>query len=236
MRHRNAVTALLITMIGLLTGALVGLFACDRPQAAGPDPGPGSATPAPDPTPDGGRAAGSGSTKAGGSGKSGGSRKTSPTPTRTKTRTSKPPTEVTQYQDLTPPRIRNTSVANAGYYLSDDGQALSIAFDNMQVGQDGSTTKTFTVTVPLSGDTAKAVIEFGAVGYVASDESSTAALTMAVCGRSERFTFRTGFDDDFVRNFAVPLHGARNCAVKLTVEVRGSAAVAGIQSLEAQFI
>jgi len=230
MRNRNAVTALLITMIGMLTGALVGLFACDRPQAAGPDPGPGATTLSPGPSPDGGRGAGSGSTKAGGS------RKTSPTPTRTKTRTSKPPTGVTQYEDRTPPRMRNTSVANAGYYLSDDGQALSIAFDNMQVGQDGSTTKTFTVTVPLSGDTAKAVIEFGAVGYVASDESSTAALTMAVCGRSERFTFRAGFDDDFVRNFAVPLRGARNCAVKLTVEVRGSAAVAGVQALEAQFI
>lgn len=227
MRNRNAVTALLITMIGLLTGALVGLFACDRPQAAGPDPGPGATTPSPDPTRDGGRGAGA---------------RVAPTRTgSTKSRpgktgaTSKPPsTPVTRHTDPGPARLGNASVPD--YDLSSDGQTFTVRFDSLEASTEGATSKSFTATVPLSGNTANAVVEFGVSGYAFADESSGATLTVTACGRSQRYPFRAGADESFVFPLAAPLRGVRTCVVKLNLEVRGTAAYANVSSLDAQLI
>jgi hypothetical protein len=232
MRKHNAVTALLVAVVALLTLTVVGLFACDRPQAAGPDPGPGSAAPSPDPTRDGGR--GAGSTQTGGKpAKS----KASAAPGKSKNnknKASKPPVEVTQHRDLAPPRLGNASVPD--YDLSDDGQAFTVRFADLQADADAATSRSFTMTVPFTGNTADAVVEYGVSGYAITDESSGATLTVTACGRSQRRPFRSEFDDDFVMTLAVPLRGVRECAVNLKIEVRGAAALATIVALDAQLI
>ena len=103
--------------------------------------------------------------------------------------------------------------------------------------------RTLTTTVPVSGDTRDAVVEFAASGYAIADDSAKAKFTMTACGRKlGRETFRSGTDDDYVQTLSVPLRGAKQCTITLTVEVLpdqdvpDSSAVIDVLSLDAQFI
>jgi hypothetical protein len=246
MRTRTSLTAVLSAIIALLVATIAALTACAGPDvsADGVGPVPETADPAPAPGPDPGGAA-----RPGGSGAGAGHKGTRP---KQYDPTKKPPPEVavptptksSPAPQPVPPKLGKASVPRGSTYsVSGDGQAFTMVYSTLTV-ETGSaeSSRTLTTTVPVSGDTRDAVVEFAASGYAFADQSAKAKLTMTACGRKLGRTFRSGTDDEYVQNLSVPLRGAKQCSITLTVEVLpgqdvpDSTAVIDVLALDAQFI
>jgi hypothetical protein len=138
------------------------------------------------------------------------------------------------------PRLGTVSVPpGATYDASSDGQAFNTVFSTLEASTDGTLSKQLSTTIKLTGDTRGAVLELYASGYALIDAPTTARVTVVANGRSEQRGFRHDWDDDFVQTLAVPLRGAHECTVTLTVEVQPDAGADGyldILALDGQFI
>ena len=139
-----------------------------------------------------------------------------------------------------PPRLGTASVPpGATYDATSDGQAFTAVFSTLEASTDGTLSKRLSTTIKVTGDTRDAVLELYASGYALTDASTTARVTVAANGRSVRRGFRPDWDDDFVQALTVPLRGAHECTVTLTVEVEpdpGADGYMDILALDGQFI
>jgi hypothetical protein len=219
MRSRTILSAVLGAVIAGLVAVIVFLGGYAGPDAnaeATPPETPGQAATAPHDKP--ARHSGRGNTSR---------PKTVPTKTartktaRTKTARTKTAPTKTSPEPPRPPRLGTASVPpGATYDASRDGQAFTAVFSTLEASTDGTLSKRLSTTIKLTGDTRDAVLELYASGYALTDASTTARLTVAANGRSVRRGFRQDWDDDFVQTLTVPLRGAHECTMTLTVEVQ----------------
>ena len=139
-----------------------------------------------------------------------------------------------------PPRLGTASVSpGATYDATSDGQAFTAVFSTLEASTDGTLSKRLSTTIKVTGDTRDAVLELYASGYALTDASTTARVTVTANGRTVRRGFRPEWDDDFVQTLTVPLRGAHECTVTLTVEVQpdpGADGYMDILALDGQFI
>ena len=175
----------------------------------------------------------------------GDSRRNGSVPTRNQA-TTKPPPKITATptRKAVPARLGDATVPRgATYIVSGDRQAFAVGYSTLVAGTAPyPPSKSLSTTVPVTGDTQRAVLELSVSGYTVIDESTTAKLTITANGRTMARSFRTGTDDDYVHTFAVPLRGARQCGITLEVEVnpnpqvRDPSGVINVLSLDAQFV
>jgi hypothetical protein len=238
MRTRNSLTAVLSALIALLVATIVALAAC-----AGPDGNADGIEQAPTP--------GSGSTVRRGGGGVGANHEGTVPKENHATRRPPPKVNVTPTPTKTspapkpiPPRLGDATVPRgATYSVSADRQTFTMTYSTLEAGTDPyPLRKSLSTTVPVAGDTQNAVLELAVSGYTFTDESTSAQLTITANGRTMTRSFRTGTDNDYVENLAVPLRGARQCSITLKLEVKPSPLVReptgylNVLALDAQFI
>jgi hypothetical protein len=238
MRTRTSLYWVLSVLGGVLLATVVFLVACagPSPSAGGPDPGPSSST---DPDP-----AATAVAPPGGSGGGGGWTKPNTPPHHTTKPTPPKPTHTTTPPKLPvkPPAFGQASIpGGSSYSLADDRQAFTMVFSTVEIkGQKSRTVKT---TLPLTGDTSGAVIEFAVQGYAFTTEGATAKLRMTACGLDSGQNFHERFDDDYIFTMSVPLRGKHSCPITMTLSWQSDndasddiVAYADILSLDARFI
>ena len=170
--------------------------------------------------------------------------KPKPKPNRTtaKPPTVRPTTHSTAPKPVPPKLGYATLPQGATYDVADDGQTFTMVHSTLEADIDlGRLSKSLSTTVPVTGDTGDAAIVLAASGYVFTDASTTAKLTITANGRTSTRVFEAGSDRSYVQSFTVPLRGAHQCRITIKIElspnplVREPAGVMDVLALDARF-
>jgi hypothetical protein len=254
MRSRNVLSAVLGAVIAGLVAVIVFLGGCAGPGAdaqttdpAPESPAPTGATPTTSHNPPAGRVIVRGGGSGGGHAvRHSGLRHSTPTKPHTKlstkpsTKPSTPPHDPPA--DPGPARLGTASVpTGATYDASPDGQAFNTVFSTLEAGTGEASSKRQSTTVKITGDTRDAVLEVAVSGYALTDASTRAKVDVAANGRVVKRGFQAGSDEEFVERVSVPLRGAHECTITLTVEIQPDPAVRAdgyinVSTVDGQFV
>ncbi|GIF69531.1 hypothetical protein Ais01nite_75660 [Asanoa ishikariensis] len=127
----------------------------------------------------------------------------------------------------------------ASFALSEDGQALTINFDDLSatagVGAAESLTREFSIALPVTGDTMPAAVEVAVSGYAFAFGSRSrrqegegdvaAKLTVAVNERTVPFFYYANSSGEFTHPVAARLRGAAELRITLQLELRPDPAI-----------
>jgi hypothetical protein len=131
--------------------------------------------------------------------------------------------------------------AGATYDASSDRQAFTTVFSTLEAGTGKALSKKLSTTVKITGDTRDAALEMTVTGYAVTDASTIAKVGVAANGRTVQRAFQHGSDEDYIQTVSVPLRGAHECTITLTVEIQPDPAVRAdgyidVLALDGQFV
>jgi hypothetical protein len=123
------------------------------------------------------------------------------------------------------PVTQTVSHGHLDVSISDDRQALTTTFDDLQVKVgDGPTaacdaTRSFAMTLPLTGGTDVARLRFHVQGFAFLDKGATARLTLRGNGRVLARDFPVGSETDFLETMELPATAATIYRLSAVVQV-----------------
>jgi hypothetical protein len=108
--------------------------------------------------------------------------------------------------------------------VSGDGKAMSVTFDDLEVGigdPDLQSSRTWELDLPLTGAVAGRSLRVYVSGYALTADHVSATPTVSACGHRQTVTYEPGSDDEFV--LALPsialTSGLTGCHVEVTLDV-----------------
>ena len=123
------------------------------------------------------------------------------------------------------PGMAEGSYAHLDTDIAPDRQALTTAFDDLQVEvgngkvTDCDVTRSYTMTIPLVGGGHRSVLRFHVQGFAYVDKGVTARLTVRGNGRTAARVFPAGTDDSFLQTVELPATPGTTYRLETVVEL-----------------
>jgi hypothetical protein len=109
--------------------------------------------------------------------------------------------------------------------IAPDRQALTTTFDDLQVEvgngklTDCDATRSYTMTIPLTGGGQRSVLRFHVQGFAYVDKGVTARLTVRGNGRTTARDFPAGTEDSFLQTVELPATPGTSYRLETVVEL-----------------
>ena len=123
------------------------------------------------------------------------------------------------------PGMAEGSYAHLDTDIAPDRQALTTAFDDLQVEvgngkvTDCDVTRSYTMTIPLVGGGHRSVLRFHVQGFAYVDKGVTARLTVRGNGRTAARVFPAGTADSFLQTVELPATPGTTYRLETVVEL-----------------
>lgn len=123
------------------------------------------------------------------------------------------------------PGMAEGSYAHLDTDIAPDRQALTTTFDDLQVEvgngkvTDCEVTRSYTMTIPLTGGGHRSVLRFHVQGFAYVDKGVTARLTVRGNGRTAARVFPAGTDDSFLQTVELPATPGTTYRLETVVEL-----------------